>query len=178
MFKNSYTSRFQFWSFLSAVTVVFSSYFVKVSRKWSEEASIFSKLQVYENIREGFFLFNIFKSRSVFKPSQTSTLEVIAKILDVSKSFDYFFKKLHLRCLDEFCSFLLFYTIAVKTAIYCPEFNLEKKCNKPLIKGVTLSRYTCSLLIPTKRGCCEKKSLRSNLLTLNNKHLLANCFWT
>ena len=75
--------------------------------------------------------------RSVFKPSQTSKMEVIAKILDVSKSFDYFFEKLHLRCLDEFCSFLLFYTIAVKTAIYCPEFNLEKKCNKPLIKGVT-----------------------------------------
>ena len=64
-------------------------------------------------------------------------MEVIAKILDVSKSFDQFFEKLHLRCLDEFRSFLLFYTIAVKTAIYCPEFNLEKKCNKPLIKGVT-----------------------------------------
>ena len=27
---------------------------MKVSRKWSEEASIFSKLQVYEKIREGF----------------------------------------------------------------------------------------------------------------------------
>ena len=36
-------------------TVVFSWYFMKVSRKWSEEASIFSKLQVYENIRESFF---------------------------------------------------------------------------------------------------------------------------
>ena len=35
-------------------TVVFSWYFVKVSRKWSEEASIFSKLQVYENIHESF----------------------------------------------------------------------------------------------------------------------------
>ena len=35
-------------------TVVFSWYFMKVSRKWSEEASIFSKLQVYENIHEGF----------------------------------------------------------------------------------------------------------------------------
>ena len=27
---------------------------MKVCRKWSEEASIFSKLQVYENIHEGF----------------------------------------------------------------------------------------------------------------------------
>ena len=27
---------------------------MKVSRKWSEEASIFSKLQVYENIHESF----------------------------------------------------------------------------------------------------------------------------
>ena len=35
-------------------TVVFSWYFMKVSRKWSEEASIFSKLQVYENIHESF----------------------------------------------------------------------------------------------------------------------------
>ena len=35
-------------------TVVFSWYFMKVSRKWSEEAFIFSKLQVYENIHESF----------------------------------------------------------------------------------------------------------------------------
>ena len=35
-------------------TVVFSWYFMKVSRKWSEEASIFSKLQVYENIHYSF----------------------------------------------------------------------------------------------------------------------------
>ena len=35
-------------------TVVFSPYFMKVSRKWSEEASIFSNLQVYENIHESF----------------------------------------------------------------------------------------------------------------------------
>ena len=35
-------------------TVVFSWYFMKVSRKWSEEASIFSKLQVYENTHESF----------------------------------------------------------------------------------------------------------------------------
>ena len=27
---------------------------MKISRKWSDEASIFSKLQVYENIHEGF----------------------------------------------------------------------------------------------------------------------------
>ena len=35
-------------------TVVFSWYFMKVSRIWSEEASIYSKLQVYENIHESF----------------------------------------------------------------------------------------------------------------------------
>ena len=35
--------------------VVFSSYLMKVSRKWPEEASIFSKLQVYGNIHESFF---------------------------------------------------------------------------------------------------------------------------
>ena len=35
-------------------TVVFSWHFMKVSRKWSEEASIFSKLQVYENTHESF----------------------------------------------------------------------------------------------------------------------------
>ena len=35
-------------------TVVFRWYFSKVSRKWSEEAFIFSKLQVYENIHESF----------------------------------------------------------------------------------------------------------------------------
>ena len=35
-------------------TVVFSWHFMKVSRKWSEEASIFSKLQVYDNIHESF----------------------------------------------------------------------------------------------------------------------------
>ena len=34
--------------------VVFSWYFMKVPRKWSEEASIFNKLQVYENIHESF----------------------------------------------------------------------------------------------------------------------------
>ena len=34
--------------------VVFSWYFVKVSRKWSEEASIFNKLQVYENTHDSF----------------------------------------------------------------------------------------------------------------------------
>ena len=35
-------------------TVVFSWYFIKVSRIWSDEASIFSKLQVDENIHESF----------------------------------------------------------------------------------------------------------------------------
>ena len=35
-------------------TVFFSWYFMKVSRNWSEETSIFSKLQVYENIHESF----------------------------------------------------------------------------------------------------------------------------
>ena len=43
-----------FWCNLSAVTVVFIWYFMKDSRKWSEEVSIFSKLQVYENTHEGF----------------------------------------------------------------------------------------------------------------------------
>ena len=52
MFKNSCTSRFLFWSILSAITVVFSWYFMQVTRPWSEEESIFSKLQVYENILE------------------------------------------------------------------------------------------------------------------------------
>ena len=54
VFKNSYTGWYLFWSNLSSITVVFSWYFMKFSRKWSEEAPIFSKLQVYENIREGF----------------------------------------------------------------------------------------------------------------------------
>ena len=35
-------------------TVVFSWCIMKVSRKWSKEAFIFSKLQVYENIHESF----------------------------------------------------------------------------------------------------------------------------
>ena len=35
-------------------TVLFSWYFMKVFRKWSEEMSIFSKLQVYKNIHESF----------------------------------------------------------------------------------------------------------------------------
>ena len=53
VFKNS-TSQFLFWSILPAITVVFSRYFMKVSWNWSEETSIFSKLQVYGNIHEGF----------------------------------------------------------------------------------------------------------------------------
>ena len=39
---------------LSSISVVFSWYFMKVSRKCSEQAPIFSRLQVYENIHEGF----------------------------------------------------------------------------------------------------------------------------
>ena len=39
---------------LSSFTVFFSWYFMKVFMIWSEEASIFSKLQVYENIHESF----------------------------------------------------------------------------------------------------------------------------
>ena len=35
-------------------TVVFSWCIMKISRKWSKEAFIFSKLQVYENIHESF----------------------------------------------------------------------------------------------------------------------------
>ena len=44
LFKNSYTSRYLFWSSLFAITVVFNLCFMKVFRKWSEEASISSKL--------------------------------------------------------------------------------------------------------------------------------------
>ena len=128
LFKNSHTKQYLFWSNLSAITVVFSWYAVKVFRKWSEGKSIFSKLQVYENIHEGFsfsvtlkadfcnnFLLHIFSLveswfieirsllsvtlqkelpqvrflgisrkilfRGVFKPSQTSKINVIAKIV-------------------------------------------------------------------------------------------------
>ena len=35
---------------------------MKVCRKWSEEASIFSKLQVFENIHEGFYFSVILKA--------------------------------------------------------------------------------------------------------------------
>ena len=37
-------------------TLVFSWYFMKVSRNWSGRTSIFSKVQVYENIHEFFLL--------------------------------------------------------------------------------------------------------------------------
>ena len=43
-----------FWSNLPSITVFFSWYFMKISLKWSDEATIFSKLQVYESIHEGF----------------------------------------------------------------------------------------------------------------------------
>ena len=112
---------------------------MKVSRKWSEKASIFSKLQVYENIHEGFSFSIILKAdfcnnvplqifslvescfieirvllpvtlqknyckldfwvfpeqvlfRSVFKPSQTSNMEVIAKLVIVLNVLTIFSK--------------------------------------------------------------------------------------
>ena len=49
-----YTSRYLFWFNLSVITVVFSWYFIKVSRRRSKEASFFSQLQVSENIHDGF----------------------------------------------------------------------------------------------------------------------------
>ena len=52
--KNSYTGQYLLWSNLSAITMVFSYHFMKVCRKWSEGPSIFSKLQVFESIHEGF----------------------------------------------------------------------------------------------------------------------------
>ena len=54
VFKNNNTTWYLIWSNLLAVIAIFSKYFMKVSRKWLEEASIFSKLPVYENIHEGF----------------------------------------------------------------------------------------------------------------------------
>ena len=42
---NNYTSWYLYWSSLSATTVAFNWCFMNVFRKWSEEASIFSKLQ-------------------------------------------------------------------------------------------------------------------------------------
>ena len=47
---------------LSLITVVFRWYFINVSRKWSEEASIFNRLLVYENIHEGFSFLVISKA--------------------------------------------------------------------------------------------------------------------
>ena len=106
---------------------------MKVSRKWSQEVSILSKLQVYENIHEGFsfsiilkakfcnnvllHIFSLVKTcfieimallsltlqkelpqvrfgqipfRGVFNPSQTSKINVIAKIVSVFKYLTYF----------------------------------------------------------------------------------------
>ena len=54
VFKNSYTRQYLFWSNLSSIRVVFSWYFTNVSQKWSEEESIFIKLKLDENIKEGF----------------------------------------------------------------------------------------------------------------------------
>ena len=54
VFRNRYTKLYLLWSNLSSITVFFSWYFMKISRKWTDETSIFSKLQVYESIHEGF----------------------------------------------------------------------------------------------------------------------------
>ena len=54
MLKNSYTGQYLLWSNKSTNTVAFSLHFMKVCRKWSEEPSIFSKLQVFESLYEGF----------------------------------------------------------------------------------------------------------------------------
>ena len=96
---------------------------MKVFGKWSERASIFSNLWVYENIHEGssftinslvepcfieirsYYLklgkkncyksdFRVFPEqiliRGVFKPSQTSKINVIAEIVGVFKYFNCF----------------------------------------------------------------------------------------
>ena len=62
VFKNSYTNRYLFLSSLSAITVVFSWYAMKVSRKWSEEPCICSKLACLWKNPLLLFLFNVFKS--------------------------------------------------------------------------------------------------------------------
>ena len=63
--------------------VVFSWYFMKVSRKWSEEASIFNKLQVYENIHESFSFSIILKDDfcnnvilQIFSPMESCFVEI------------------------------------------------------------------------------------------------------
>ena len=147
------------WSNLSSITVVFSRYFLKVSREWSEEPSIFSKLQVYENIHEVFSfsitwkanfcnnvqIFSLVESffielelycpeiakkncrkldfwvfleqilfKSVIKPSQTSKINVIVKIVNILTICSEFFSALiHNSCSKGIHSV----------------FTLVKKCN-------------------------------------------------
>ena len=64
-------------------TVVFSWYFMKVPRKWSEEASIFNKLQVYENVHESFSFSIILKDDfcnnvilQIFSPMESCFMEI------------------------------------------------------------------------------------------------------
>ena len=57
--------------------VVFSSYFMKVSRKWPEEASIFSKLQVYEDIHVS-FPFSITLILQVYSLMESCFMEIRA----------------------------------------------------------------------------------------------------
>ena len=76
---------------------------MKVSSKWSEEASIFSKLQVYENIHESFFLtlqkelvqvrflgISRKKYASEMCLNPTYKINVIAKVASVFKYLNYF----------------------------------------------------------------------------------------
>ena len=58
-------------------TVVFSWYFMKVSRKWPEEASIFSKLQVYEDIHVS-FPFSITLILQVYSLMESCFMEIRA----------------------------------------------------------------------------------------------------
>ena len=57
--------------------VVFSSYLMKVSRKWPEEASIFSKLQVYEDIHVS-FPFSITLILQVYSLMESCFMEIRA----------------------------------------------------------------------------------------------------
>ena len=57
VFKNNKTTWYLIWSNLLAVIVFFSKYFMKVSRKWWEEASIFSKLKTSMKTSMKVFLF-------------------------------------------------------------------------------------------------------------------------
>ena len=98
MFKNSCAKRYLFWSNLSSVTVIFSWYFIKVSRKWSEEVPIFSKLQVYENIHEGFSFSITLKADfcnnvllQIFSRVQSCFTEIRAFPMDTSLSIRHRF---------------------------------------------------------------------------------------